>query len=53
MLTKELGENVIKEIHAMYGHIGVKRTYELFKEYFTGDHLYKFAKHLVLSLIHI
>ena len=47
MLTKEIGEGLIKEIHELYGPCGVRRTYELFKEYFTGDHFYKFTKQMI------
>ena len=34
-------------IHDMYGHCGVKKSYEVFKEHFTGDHFYKYIKKLV------
>lgn len=31
----------------MYGHCGVRRSYGIFKEHFTGDHLYKYLKRLI------
>ena len=47
MIKKEIDERLVKEIHELYGHCGVRRTYELFKEYFTGDHLYRFTKQMI------
>lgn len=37
MLPDALGQLMIKEIHEKYGHIGSTRTYNMFKENFTGD----------------
>ena len=47
MLTQEIGKGLIKEIHELYGHCGVRRTYEVFEEYFTGDHFHKFTKQMI------
>ena len=47
VVTPEISQELLKEIHEAYGHCGVKRTYCIFKEHFTGDHSYKFTKKLI------
>ena len=47
IIATEISERLVEEIHISYGHIGMKRTYQLFKEHFTGDKVYKFTKHMI------
>ena len=47
MLTAELSRTLIYELHNSYSHIGNRRTYQLFKEYFTGDSINKVTQHII------
>lgn len=49
MLTIELARMMIEEIHTSYSHIGIKKTYNLFKECFTSNSAHKIAKRLIKS----
>ena len=47
MLTAELSRTLIYELHNAYSHIRNRRTYQLFKEYFTGDSINKITQHVI------
>lgn len=38
---------IIKEVHVLYGHVGSKKLYHTLKEHFTMDSMYKAINHLI------
>ena len=50
MLTEDLSRTLIYELHNAYSHVGNRRTYQLFKEYFTGNSVNKIAQHIIKTL---
>lgn len=40
-VPNNMKENLIQELHVVYGHCGIQKTERLFREYFTGDRINK------------
>jgi hypothetical protein len=49
VIPKYLSNNLIKELHELYGHPGIKKTALLFKEYFTCNQANALIKKLIKS----
>lgn len=43
----QLMKDLIMELHQTYGHSGMQKTAQLFKEYFTGDQVNKILKDII------